>query len=61
CQKVLKITFVLEKQEFEARTFSEYESYFQYFLAVALLLLIAEFLISFRKNKWLKGRDLFNG
>ncbi|MEM6726004.1 MAG: VWA domain-containing protein [Bacteroidota bacterium] len=51
----------LEKQEFEARTFSEYESYFQYFLAAAMILLILEFLISYRKNNLLKGRDLFNG
>ncbi|MEO1435029.1 MAG: VWA domain-containing protein [Bacteroidota bacterium] len=51
----------LEKQEFEARTFSEYESYFQYFLAAAMILLILEFLISYRKNNWLKGRDIFNG
>lgn len=50
----------LEKQEFEARTFSEYESYFQYFLAAAMLLLILEFLISFRKNKWIEGNDIFN-
>lgn len=49
----------MEKREFEARVFNEYESYFQYFIAVAILFLIAEFLLSFRKNKWLGEKDLF--
>ena len=49
----------LEKREFEARVFNEYESYFQYFIGVAILFLIAEFLLSYRENKWLAGKDLF--
>ena len=49
----------MEKREFEARVFNEYESYFQYFIAIAILFLIAEFLLSYRKNKWLEGKDLF--
>ncbi|MFK7982854.1 MAG: VWA domain-containing protein [Saprospiraceae bacterium] len=49
----------LEKREFEARVFNEYESYFQYFLGLAILFLIAEFLLSYRENKWLAGKDLF--
>jgi Ca-activated chloride channel homolog len=49
----------LEKREMEVRGFTGYESYFQYFLAAGLLLLVAEFLISYRKDKWLEGRDLF--
>ena len=49
----------LEKQEFEQRTFSEYESYFQYFIAIALLLIMFEFLLSFRKTPWLKEKDIF--
>jgi len=36
----------IEKQEMEQRSFSEYESYFQYFLALGILLLIIEYLIS---------------
>ncbi len=42
----------LEKQAYESRLFSEYASYFQYFIAAALLLLLIEFLISYRKNSW---------
>lgn len=49
----------LEKREFETRAFDEYESYFQYFLAATLLLLIMEFFISYRKNQFLEGKDLF--
>jgi len=49
----------MEKREFEARVFNEYESYFQYFIAIAILFLIAEFLLSYRKNKWLGKKDLF--
>lgn len=49
----------MEKREFEQRAFSEYESYFQYFLGVALLLIVIEFLISYSKNKYLADRDLF--
>ncbi len=49
----------IEKQEYEQRAFSEYESYFQYFIAVCLILLIAEFLISYNKNKYFADKDLF--
>lgn len=44
----------LEKTEFEQQEFDVYESYFQIFVAIALLLLILEFFISYRKSKWLK-------
>lgn len=49
----------MEQREYEQRSFSEYESYFQYFVGLALLLLIIEFLISFARNKPLVDRDLF--
>lgn len=49
----------MEKQELEARSFSDYESHFQVFVLIALALLVLEFLISFKKEKWLEGRDIF--
>lgn len=49
----------MEKREFEQRSFSEYESYFQYFIGLALLLLIIEFLITFSRNKPAGERNLF--
>lgn len=50
----------LEKREFETRSFEDYESYFQYFIAAALFFLIIEFLISYRKSAWLEGKDIFS-
>ncbi len=49
----------IEKRELEQRSFSEYESYFQYFIALAILLLLIEFLIPYRKSKMMQGKDLF--
>ena len=49
----------VEKREMEQRIFNEYESYFQYFIAVAIFLLLLEFIISYRRNKYLQNRDLF--
>ena len=49
----------LQRRAVEQRSFSEYASYFQYFLAVGILLLLAEFLLSYRRNRLLAGRDIF--
>jgi Ca-activated chloride channel homolog len=49
----------VEKRELEQRSFSEFESYFAYFIALALVLIIAEFLLSYRTNKALEGRGFF--
>lgn len=48
----------LEKQEVEQRSFSEYASYFQYFLAIGLLLLFIEYLIS-NRGTLKKGKSIF--
>jgi Ca-activated chloride channel family protein len=50
----------LEKSEFETRMFSSYESYYQYFVLFALICLLLDSYISFRKNKWIDERDIFN-
>lgn len=49
----------VEKRELEQRSFNEYESYFQYFLGIGLFLMLLEFFVSYRKSKWLEGKDLF--
>jgi Ca-activated chloride channel homolog len=49
----------MEKKEFGAKIFTEYEDRFQYFLAAALLLLILEYFISERKNKLLARWKFF--
>lgn len=50
----------LEKKELEVRAFTSFNSYFQYFLAAGLFLLTVEFLLSYRKEKWLENKDIFN-
>lgn len=49
----------LEKQEVEQRSFSEYASYFQYFLAFGLLFMVLEYFISNRSVKK-RGARIFN-
>jgi len=49
----------MEAGEYESRTFAEYESRFQYPLALALLLLITEYLMFYRKNRWIHKIKLF--
>ena len=49
----------MEKQSYEQRVFEEYESYYQIPVALALLLIVFEFMISYRKNKYLADKDLF--
>lgn len=49
----------MEKKEFGAKVFTEYEDRFQYFLGAACLLLLAEFFISERKSRWLQRWTIF--
>jgi Ca-activated chloride channel homolog len=58
-ETVFKQIQSMEKKEFGAKIFTEYEDRFQYFLAVALFLLILDYFISERKNKWLAKWNFF--
>ncbi len=49
----------LEKGEIESKVYSDYDDQFQYLAALALLILLIEFMILDRKNKLLKKIDLF--
>jgi len=49
----------MEKVKFGSKVFSDYEDRFQYFLGLAIILLILEFFISERKNKVLSKIKLF--
>ena len=51
---LFKDLFALETREFEARQFTQYGNRFQYFLALALLCLVLEFLLTKREKT---GRD----
>ena len=44
----------MDKQEYESRVFSEYKSQFQWFLGVAIFLLIIDVLLLERKTRWLE-------
>ncbi len=50
----------MEKQEMDARTYSEYDDQFQYLFAIGLFLLLFEFIILERKNKYLINVRLFS-
>lgn len=49
----------MEKKEFEATVFSDYEDQFQWFLGLALVLLILDVFVLERKTQWFKKLGLF--
>ncbi len=49
----------MEKKEFAAKLFTDYEDQFQYFLALALLFLVFDFLVSERRSEFIAGLNLF--
>ena len=56
---ILKEINSLEKKEFGSKMFTDYEDQYQYFIGVTLILLLLEFAISERKNKWIQKMNLF--
>jgi Ca-activated chloride channel family protein len=56
---ILKEIQTMEKKEFGAKVFTEYEDRFQYFLGAACILLLIEFFVSERKNRWLAQLSFF--
>lgn len=50
----------LEKEELDTMIYSEYDDQFQYFFAIGILLLLIEFFILERKNKYLMKIKLFS-
>jgi Ca-activated chloride channel family protein len=49
----------MEKKEFGAKVFTEFEDRFQYFLGAGLVLLLMEFFVSERKNRILDKWNIF--
>ncbi len=49
----------MQKEEMESRVYSEYDDQFQYLFAIGILLLLIEFVILERKNRYLKNIKLF--
>ncbi|HLB01448.1 MAG TPA: VWA domain-containing protein [Bacteroidota bacterium] len=50
----------MEKKEFGSKIFTDYEDRFQYFIAMALLFLLAEFFLSERGSGWAPAAKLFS-
>jgi Ca-activated chloride channel family protein len=50
----------IEKTEFEAQQFTDYNSQFQWFLGIAFFILCLDVFLLERKTKWLKRLNLFN-
>jgi len=50
----------IEKRDIEQRSFTEYNSYFQYFLGFAIFLLLIDLFFSYGKNKWIQKADIFD-
>jgi Ca-activated chloride channel family protein len=50
----------MEKTEMESQVYADYDDRFQYFLALGLFLILLDFLILERKNKYLKNFKLFS-
>ncbi len=49
----------MEKSEMESQVYEDYEDQFQYFVAMGLFLILFDFVILERKNKYLKNFRLF--
>ena len=49
-----------EKSEFETKQFSDYKDQFQWFVAFALLFIIADAFMLEKKTKWIQRLNLFN-
>jgi len=49
----------MEKQKYESKVFSDYEDRFQYFIAIAILILILEQFISDKRSKWAGRFNIF--
>ncbi len=56
---ILKEINALDKKEFQAKMFTDYENQFQYFLGVALFLFLLEFMLGEKKSKWFARMNLF--
>lgn len=50
----------IKKTDFESQEIADFQSYFQWFLGLALLLIVIQLLMSERQTAWIKKRNLFN-
>ncbi len=58
--EIRDILNTMDKTEFEAKQFADYESQFQWFLGLGFLFLFLDVFLLERKTAWLKKLNLFN-
>jgi Ca-activated chloride channel family protein len=58
--EIREILNKMDKTEFEAKQFADFESQFQWFLGAAILFLFLDIFLLERKTAWLKRLNLFN-
>jgi len=59
-EKVTTILQGMDKKEFEAKQFADFEDQFQWFLGMGLFLLVIDVLLLERKTSWVSKLNLFN-
>ncbi|GGG37885.1 vWA domain-containing protein [Bizionia arctica] len=59
-ESITDILNKMDKKEFEAKQFADFKDQFQWFLALALVLLFLDIFLLERKTAWLKKLNLFN-
>jgi Ca-activated chloride channel family protein len=59
-EAIQEILSQMDKKEFEAKQFAEFQDQFQWFLGGALILLLLDIFVLERKTAWLRKLDLFN-
>ncbi|OEY72158.1 VWA domain-containing protein [Salegentibacter salarius] len=59
-EKVQEELLTIEKTEFEAKQFADYKSQFQWFVGLAILLLLLDIFMLERKTGWIRRLNLFN-
>lgn len=59
-ESIIETIEQMEKKEFESQVFADYEDQFQWFLGLALLLLVLDTFVLERKTQWFKRLKLFD-
>jgi Ca-activated chloride channel family protein len=59
-EEVKKALDKIEKSEFESQQIADFESQYQWFLGLALLLLLADIFLLEKKTNWVQKLNLFN-
>lgn len=49
----------IEKSDIESKQFSDFESRFQYFAGLALIILVLDLFVFERKTKWIRNIKVF--